>query len=323
MSVLVDALQPHIVPALFGIRGRVDQTLDDLIGSKGGFYPSHDAATATWNFNFGATDPVTLFYANECSRFASTSFQSYSAVPQDFEVAEKVPWALVRAYYAAFYGGHSILRILGSSCTYIDGSRLTILRRVLALHGLVASFPGGLYESVIDVSGAEMSFRLLNNSIGGTHEQFWFVFNKRMLQIEQQVLQGNLPQLQAQQAWDCLGKFRAVIASGASSASWLSSVRNAVQYRHTHGVWFPFQLLKSDRRILSGLARQWDGDPLAIPLTTGSCGDLGAFVAGCTFVVAFCRSLIGLIAERGKRGRAESFVHYGPQRYLNTLSGTT
>lgn len=111
--------------------------------------------------------------------------------------------------------------------------------------------------------------------------------------------------------------------SEASSASWLSNVRNAVQYRHTHGVWFPFQLLKSDRRILSRLAGRWDGDPLAIPLTTGSCGDLGAFVAGCTFVVAFfCRSLIARIAERGKRGRAESFVHYGPQRYLNTLSRT-
>jgi hypothetical protein len=323
MSLLIDALQPHIVPALFGVRGKVDQTLDDLIGVKGAFYPSYDTATTTWLFNFGASDPVSLFYANECSRFASASFQTYSTVFEDFEVAERVPWALVRAYYAAFYAGHSILRILGSSCTYIDGSRLTTLRRILALHGITVSFQGGLYETTIKGNGSEISFEWLGSGLGGTHEQFWHVFNKEMARIEQEILRGSLPQLQAQQAWDCLGKFRSVITRGTSTASWLSNVRNAVQYRHTHGVWFPFQLLKSDRLILSRLAKRWDGDPLAIPLATSNCGELGSFVAGCTFVVTCCRSLIARIAERGKRGRSESFVHFGPQRYLNSLAGAT
>jgi hypothetical protein len=322
MSLLTDALRPHIVPTLLGVRGNVDQTLDDLIGSKGAFYPSYDTATAAWTFNFGATDPVALFYANECSRFASASFQTYGTVSQDFEATEKVPWALVHAYYAAFYAGHSILRIFGSSCTYIDGSRLATLKQLLALYGLLASFQGGLYEATISGNGAEIRFQLLGNSLGGTHEQFWHVFNKRMVQIEEQILKGNLPQLQAQQAWDCLGKFRSVITRGTSSASWLSNVRNAVQYRHTYGVWFPFKLLKSERLALSRLAGRWGGDPLAVPLSTNSCGDLGSFIAGCTFVVSFCRSLITLISELGKRGRAESFVHYGPQRYLNTLGGS-
>ena len=183
----------------------------------------------------------------------------------------------------------------------------------------MASFQGGLYEATILGNGAEMRFQLLGNGLGGTHEQFWHVFNKRMAQIEEQILKGNLAQLQAQQAWDCLGEFRSVITRGTSSASWLSIVRNAVQYRHTYGVWFPFKLPKSERLILSRLAGRWDGDPLAVPLSSNSCGDLGSFVAGCTFVVSFCRSLIALISELGRRGRAESFVQYGPQRYLNTL----
>jgi hypothetical protein len=320
MSVLIDALRPHILPELLHIQGDVDQTLDELIGAKGAFYPSYDPTTPAWLLNFGVSDRVALFYANECSRFASASFQTYRTVSREFETAENVPWAIVRAYYAAFYAGHSILRIIGSSCTYIDGSRLATLRQILALYGLVDTFQGGMYEATIERSAAEIRFQLLGSNFGGTHEQFWHVFNKRLAQMEAQILQGNLPQLQAQQAWDCLGNFRSIISSrGTSSPSWLSNVRNAVQYRHTYGVWFPFKLIKSERLTLSRVAGRWNGDPLAVPLSIGTCGDLGPFIAGCTFLVSFCRSLIALIAQLGKRGSAESFVHYGPQRYLNTL----
>jgi len=321
MSLLADALQPHISPGLFSVRGKVDATLDDLIGRKGGFYSSYDGATSIWTFNFVASDPVASFFANECSRFASASFQTFSSVPHDLQSPEKLPWALVQAYYAAFYAGHSILRILGSSCTYVDGTRLSLLKRVLALQQTTPAFPGGHYETTIDGNGSEVSFKLLGTNLGGTHEQFWHVFNKQISQLEQKILGGTtLPPIDAQQAWACLGQFRSVITKSTASASWLSNVRNTVQYRHSHGVWFPGKLVRRDRLILSRIANRWLSDPLSIPLAANGCGELGPFIASCTFLVSFCRSLITRLAERGKRGHAESFVHYGPQRYLNMIS---
>ena len=176
MSVLIDAIEPHIARGLFTTRGHVEQSLDDLIGQRGGFYPTQITVPPAWDFDFNASDKVSHFLAYGCGRFACASFQSYLKVVPDLTIDDRLPWALIQAYYSAFYAGHSILRALGCACTYVDGSRAAVVRKVLSAYGSGGQFDGGLYSASLSQSGNVLRFLRLGVGIGGIHELFWQLF---------------------------------------------------------------------------------------------------------------------------------------------------
>src|SRR5689334_17736287 len=102
MSLLIDAVQPDVTHGFFNLRGGNSTTFDDLMRG-GAAYPSYDAATGLWEFDFRSPDSVTPFLGYECARFACAAFQSYHDVRDTVADANRVPWALVKAYYSAFY----------------------------------------------------------------------------------------------------------------------------------------------------------------------------------------------------------------------------
>jgi hypothetical protein len=317
MSILVDALQPHIARGFFELRGAATTTLDVLIGT--GFYPSFDSNRDIWELDFRSPESAPQFLAHECARFACASFQTYYDVDDALQEANRLPWALVKAYYAAFYAGHSILRALGLSCTYIDGGRAAKLREVVQSYGIAIPFVGGLYSTSITESGTAIRFENIGQGHGGTHEAFWRMFHRRLHRVEEDVLTGTLPLVDAQNVNVALGRLRAILTNRQKDGSWLSSVRNEVQYRQAMGVWYPGCRVDSrDMAVLRGIARGWLGDPLVVDLDGKRAGILSDFLGGCAFLVALCRALLDRIGERGTLGRRQSFAHFGPLRYLRT-----
>lgn len=319
MSVLIDALQPQLARGLLVLRGDQPTTLDDLLGEKGAFYPSFEASSGVWEFDFQTEGKVSGFLAHECGRFGTASFQSYSDVPSALLNQNLIPWALVRAYYAAFYAGHALLRAFGCSCTYIDGPRTTILKKILSLYSIGASFSAGLYSTEMTSSGTAMRLRNLGQGHGGTHEAFWKMFAARIHALERGILSGPLPRPDAQQAYLALGRLRTVLTKAGADGSWLSSVRNAVQYRHAMDVWFPrCRVASGERALLSRIATTWLQDPLLVEIPTGEVGPLPAFIFACALMVSCCRALLVRLGEKGRMGREQSFAYYGPLRYLRT-----
>jgi hypothetical protein len=311
MSLLVDAMQPHVTHGFFAL-GASSTTFDDLIRG-GAAYPSYDSSTGYWDLDFRTPDSVTGFLAHECARFACAAFQSYHEVQDAIAEANRLPWALIKAYYSAFYAGHSILRALGSSCTYVDGPRVNLLRGVLSAYG-VQTMNSGLYRTETSPTASSLRFENLGHGQGGTHELFWRVFSVRLQRLEQDVLGGRLPQREAQSVNVMIGRVRGVLTRNASDVAWLSTVRNAVQYRQEHAVWFPnCDVSSRDRATLGRIAATWDRDPLSIDVPAKSPGVLGPFLSVCAFLVSACRALIVRIARIGAR---RSFVRSGPIRYL-------
>ncbi len=319
MSVLIDALQPFITPGLLTVNGHADDTLDELIGVRAAFTPTFDATLSAWEFDFRTPEKISAVMASECGRHGVAAFQSFFDVESAVSIGEHIPWALVRSYYAAYYAAHSILRALGSSCSYVDGGRASILKKVAAAYSISQPIVGGLYVSTIRGTGSVLRFKNINGSFGGTHDSFWGVFIGRLKELEAGVMAGPLPATDAQSVFVVLTRLRELLADGqgaGGNGSWLSSVRNAVQYRHSLDVWFPAAVSTRDRKALARIARGWGGNPMQIGLATAPCGELGKFLSGCTFLVALCRALLGRIGERSSSGK--SFVHFGPMRFLAT-----
>lgn len=252
--------------------------------------------------------------ACDCARLASAAFQTFFEVDQALAQGDDLPWALIKAYYAAFYAGHALLRVLGATCTYVDGSRASLVRRVIGLYGVPAGFDRGLYDVSLLPSGSALRFRAVSTGSGGTHEAFWSILGRRLKVLEEATLRGPLPAGEGQAVFLSISALRAVLSRNALLDSWLSNVRNAVQYRHELGVWYPSRASRTERRILSRIAGQWLSDPCGIDLQSPRCGDLGPFLAACTFLVSWCRVALTRVGEISTGGR--SFVHYGPLAYL-------
>ena len=322
MSLLADALQPLIVPELFTRRAglSIRGIADLLVAPRAAYIVDFDVATGRLGIDFGDSAPVVEALAATISRMACASFQTINAAVMESLEREALPWGLVKIYYAAFYAGHAIISVLGEACSYFDSTHTKKLRELAVAVGAAptTSIAKGLYRATAEDPPSRLQCASIGNSAGGTHEQFWDVFGKRMSQASQDVLSGPLPIADAQAVFAKLDAM-SVIIRRFGTFSWLSKIRNDVQYRHEHDVWFPKGLTARRRESLSRIAEHWNRDPMNIHLSPGPHtydNVLRDFVTVSIFIIAVCHALLRKIADRSSVG-SRSFVQQGPMVFLN------
>lgn len=130
--------------------------------------------------------------------------------------------------------------------------------------------------------------------------------------VGEQVLQGPLSPREAQAVFAQLAALtEAIQSNGASAHSWLSVVRNEIQYRHSFDVWYPCRIRKHERKKLGRLIQQWMRDPMAVDIGSVGGDKLGEFVAACSLIVSMCRVLWLRVDERSTN-RRRSVASLGP-----------
>jgi hypothetical protein len=314
MSLMADALQPLIVKGIFTISGRLELASipDAIVSPRAAYDLDFDNQNREVLFDFRDPNFVVTATAADCCRLSGSAFQTICSVADEAFDRDALPWELIKLYYSAFYAGQTIIRLLGESCSFFDGRHIS---RIDAVGQAIGKTPGfridaGLYRCVIDTSVTKLTCTRIT---GGTHESFWGVFGERIKVTTENVLRGPLVPSDAQAVFAQLDAFVRLIRRH-GSYSWLSTLRNDLQYRHLYKVWFPSGVAKRDRETLCRLTSQWKLDPMSVNLDAVRFGVLGEFVVACAFVVALCRILLSRIAERAPQKR--SFLHYGPMEFL-------
>ena len=291
-------------------------SLPDLIGKQGvaGFDLDFDNVNKVIVADFRESTAVLTAIASDISRFASAAFQTIQQVPGDVLDKDRTAWGIIQSYYAAYYAGHAILRLVGESCSYFDRSHISRINRLGMALGKVPSFPlsATAYHCVIDTTSTVVRSSSLRDGAGGAHEVFWNTFGIRLRKISEGVLLGHLGENERQEVFGKLEDLRRnICAENAHLFNHLSAIRNEVQYRHAREVWLPTSLRKTDREQLSRLVGQWKRDPMAVDLGNISLGSLGKFSVTCAFLVSLCVGLLKRIAERSPTP-ARSFARLGP-----------
>lgn len=321
MSLAADAVQAQFIPGLTGLEGRASgETLADLIGGQKtiGFDLDFDDDNKLIVADFRDPAPVLGSMASDIFRFASAAFQTIGPLSTTMSESEHISWSLVRAYYAAFYAAHAITRMLGESCSFFERGHIQRLTALAAAFGNTPGFVliSSSYRCTLSASTACISSKSLRGGTGGAHEAFWNVFGQRLSRLGEEVLTSPLGQADAQAVFAKVEALRQCLSLyNAPLHSWLSIVRNQVQYRHTHGVWMPCKVRRQDRDRLARLIGQWMRDPMEIDIGAVQAGQLGEFVVTCAFVVSLCHALLVRIAERSPR-RGRSFATLGPLAVL-------
>lgn len=318
MSLMADALQPFSLAGFLSLRGRPEgPTVSDLV-LQGNYMLGFDPAVKAILLDFRSTDAVTGAMAVDICRFSSAAFQTMASVPAAFVEKDALPWNLVRLYYAAFYAGHALCRLVGESCSQLDRSHIT---RLHAISTAIGSAPGFSLER-----GAYRVDSLTNSTVlryiredGAAHESFWTIFLRRVRRLQSDVLLGPLIQHEAQAVCAKLAALERVLASsGVAMGGSLRVVRNELQYRHAFDAWFPAKISRKDILRLGRLAAQWERDPMTIEIDAPGLEAFERFVVSCAFIVSVCRSLLLRIAARSQEG-ARSFICSGPISYLRTV----
>jgi hypothetical protein len=301
MSLAADALQPSVVRILFSLGRTAHCNLADIIvpGRGAGFDLDFDDSEKTIKLDFREPNFIGSAFAGDALRFASAAFVSVKEVGGSIEDRLSLPWAMIRLYYSAFYAGHAILRLTGQSCSHLDRRHITKLQQLAAGYGLSPAFElkRGLYHCVMNSNQTGLTFASKGAASGGTHEVFWAIFDRFLQKATVDVLRGNLTPADAQLVFMKFDALRTILGSSGGGSSWLSTMRNDIQYRHDHGVWQPSSVKKRGREQLARLAEQWARDPLYVDVGLAE-GSLDSFVVGCAFIVALCRALFARIAER-------------------------
>ena len=250
-------------------------------------------------------DPVYLGQkiGGDASRFATAAFMSMHEVESAVEGGSTIAWSLIRLYYAAFYSGHAILRLLGESCSYLEAAHIRKIKQLaVALNNPVPFDLGaGAYHLRLNAPQAGIDLVKAGSQGVGSHEVFWDILDGFLKDSGAAAMLGHLSQDEGRSVFLKIEAFRDIIRR-ATGASWLSAVRNQIQYRHDRGVWTPATVKRSGRAILARIARQWTRDPMEIDLELPPGGELGRFVAACAFLVALCRVILSRISERSAAG---------------------
>ncbi|MEQ1933570.1 MAG: hypothetical protein ABL962_06795 [Fimbriimonadaceae bacterium] len=138
-----------------------------------------------------------------------------------------------------------------------------------------------------------------------------------MKAVSEAILRGPLPRADAQSVFAQIDQMLQILGRK-GGYSWLSGIRNDLQYRLQHQAWYPERLKPQSRSALARAAGQWTRDPMSLDIANQRGGLHGDFALTCAFIIALCREVLGQIGARSSEGR-RSFARTGPIAFLNDI----
>lgn len=256
--------------------------------------------------------------SKDCNRFASASLESIIKIDDLIVLPKNVSWLLIKQYYSAYYAAHVILRFLGFSLSQFDSESIKSITKVADLY---ANLNGVKIESgyfLVDFSSNSLDIKCKKIDIkkdGGSHIALWKLFGEKIKFISTDILtKVSSPDVQP-----LVDKLDQLIKNlsyvGSPHYSWLSRIRNDLNYKHLHGAWHPYDTtLSSSSKIVANL-KTWKDDPINIELSNLTGKELLRFSNSCMFIIGLAHIISQDMAKRCSNGK--SFLDIGYSKIYN------
>lgn len=227
------------------------------------------------------------FQGFDFARFAFSSLESMAYCRSDPSRKRAISWPMLKVYYAGFFGGHAILRAVGQSVVRLEpaqAKKLTEIGRMYCGNQFIVT--AGTFDLRITQNAdrsVDVSLKRLDET-GGAHSIFWRRFYSFLNEMISDIAKVNDPD--APSVIAKLQELQSLLTSKGSSATgtWLSAIRNQINYQHEYGVWFPFGASDPDVRYAARIGypnvgnTRLDFDAKKEPLRAFCAGNL--FIAG-------------------------------------------
>lgn len=187
-----------------------------------------------------SVDDVKKCLSLDAFRFAAHSAQTVYELEKSNAYTKLTSWRMIQTYYAAYFAAHSVLRFFGSSFSHLEAGHVRFLKdRCTSEAGYLPNLPSSYYLISLSPEARSLSFARYSES----HKDLWKCFLALLNRISNESLSLRASEVRKQ---SLSKKFfdlaDALISRGrCPSGNWLSLMRNEVNYKSLHGVWFPFE----------------------------------------------------------------------------------
>lgn len=325
MSLLAALIRPFWLPGLNAISGRAISGLSEwfLRRTYQVYTPlqSTSPSSRVDQFTLTMADSSLLLpaFASDCNRLATASFETVQSINRVRSLPRSTAWLLVKYYYAAYFGAHAILRMLGVSCSNIDAIQATAINEVIDLYGMANGLkvPSGTYQCSYTSMNKELRCVRQVSDKGGSHQYLWSIYYYEMRSLSARILSTSGIRSDQQEVASKIDELCDVLCNkGCTGGGWLSNVRNKVNYQHEFGAWYPYAgMSKSAADQLYECRNLWTRDALKIPLASSPAGDQSRFLSACAFIISLARLMVVDMAERHPENK--SFHRQGSVAFLN------
>lgn len=189
------------------------------------------------------------FLGADYARFLFSSVESFREATRRRDPPSAASWRLIALYYSTYYGAQSVCRGSGRFMARVEAPVAKFLSDLASVLGYTVSATAGNYVVSVQPQPYDRVTVVLTKTSdkkeGGAHEAFWAFFQDFVGRIAQQAVElklGNAREVVA----DVANLQRLLKATNNPKGNYLSSIRNAITYRHEYGGWFPYGLSASD-----------------------------------------------------------------------------
>ena len=258
--------------------------------------------------------------SKDCNRFSTSALESIIKIDNLEILPKSLSWILIKQYYSAFYSAHLILRVLGFSLSQFDSDSIKSITKIANLYGNLngIKIESGYY--LVDYSKNTNHVNCKKVKIkddGGSHIALWKLFGEKLKFIGT----DSLTKFKSTEIQKLVSKIDDLVSNlsyvGSKNYSWLSRVRNDLNYKHLYGVWHPYSL---DRRELEYIVRSldiWKGDIERIDLVNLTGREMTRFSNTCHFIIGLSNRISNDMRQRCADGN--SFLKSGYDRIINIV----
>ncbi|MHA8103626.1 hypothetical protein [Aquirufa nivalisilvae] len=256
--------------------------------------------------------------SKDCNRFSSSALESIIKIDNLNILPKSLSWILIKQYYSAFYSAHLILRTLGFALSQFDSESIKSISKVAEMYCNLNSIKieSGYY--LVDYSKRSNTINCKKIKIrddGGSHVALWKLFGEKLQYISTE----SLNKINSTEIQRIVAKIDDLVYNlsyvGSSNFSWLSRVRNELNYKHLYGVWHPYSLDKKEVDYITRSLELWKGDIEMIELANLRGCEMRRFSNTCHFIIGLSKRIIDDMSKRC--GVGDSFFKSGYNKIIN------
>lgn len=261
---------------------------------------------------------MTEAIASEISRLSCASYESLLDASPPIGRSRALGWQMIRHYYSAFFAAHALLRVGGISLNFFSGETAATLNKLGGQYlGVSPGLTRGLYcirRTILNP--AEVIMERLSNG-GGTHEDMWSILLPFLKEIESAIISNFGQQPSTLTAVEISSKLRALLCNqGRNNGAWPSFMRNSINYKQEHGIWYPYGSAKSLRGTTAILSRWRPSDLRGFDFSSKP-NELVALAEICNVLSHMLTATLKDISNRSPNSRS-CFVDRGPFKLLKS-----
>lgn len=256
--------------------------------------------------------------SQDCNRFSTSAIESVLKIEDHSILPKNISWTLIKQYYSAFYSAHCTLRMLGFSLSQLDNDVI----KQISISATNYNYKNGInLESgyyLIDYSQNTniIKFKKIKiNKDGGSHVSLWKIYGEKINFISNDLLlnfKNSKAQIISEKLENLVSNLSYV---GSNNYSWLSRIRNELNYKHSFGVWFPYNLPKNQVEMLKRNNALWKSDIHQIELKNLTGKEIIRFSNTCQFIIGLNNTICQDMLNRCSVGK--SYLNNGFSKLIN------